>query len=324
MSIELLAAIFAFISVSGLVYAIFTGGPRSRALERRITALHQPAAAVSGDMEGLLKRSGTSKLPFLRGLAAGGNWADRWAIDLRRAGSNLRVSEYLLFRLLASVLIAALAFVLFSGTPFGVILGVAGIFVGYMVPAWYFGIRRGRRQQAINGQLVEMLTLIANALRSGFAFTQAIELASRQLESPIKDELDHLIRDNALGARAEDALNALAERTGSYDVEMIVTSILVQRTTGGNLSEVLDNVAETIRERGRLQGEIRALTASQRFTGLILSIYPIVLGALFAALAPSLMSVLWTEPVGRILLAIAATLQLIGIFTIRRILVLEV
>jgi tight adherence protein B len=114
------------------------------------------------------------------------------------------------------------------------------------------------------------------------------------------------------------------ERTGSLDIEMMVTTILVQRTTGGNLSEILDNVAETIRERERLKGEIQALTASQRFSGLVLSIYPAFLAAVFFLIAPSVMKVLVTEEVGRILLAVAIGLQLIGAWTIRRILTLDV
>jgi len=105
---------------------------------------------------------------------------------------------------------------------------------------------------------------------------------------------------------------------------MMVTTILVQKTTGGNLSEILDNVAETIRERERLQGEIRALTSSQRLSGIILSIYPIFLLALFTLIAYDLMSVLWTTEAGRILLMIAAVLQVMGFITIRRILRLDV
>jgi tight adherence protein B len=131
----------------------------------------------------------------------------------------------------------------------GIIAGAAG----FMVPGVYIGWLKGRRIQTINTQLVETLQLISNALRSGFAFTQAVEMAARQVQAPMQDELNQYMQDNALGARSEDALLALAERTGSYDVDMMVTTIIVQRTTGGNLSEILDNVAETIRERERLQ-----------------------------------------------------------------------
>ena len=105
---------------------------------------------------------------------------------------------------------------------------------------------------------------------------------------------------------------------------MMVTTIVVQRTTGGNLSEILDIVAETIRERERLQGEIKALTASQRLTGLVLSVYPLGLGLLFVIVAPSLMKVLWQDPAGRILLVTALILQGLGILAINRILRLDV
>jgi tight adherence protein B len=113
-------------------------------------------------------------------------------------------------------------------------------------------------------------------------------------------------------------------RSGSLDLEMVVTTLLVQRTTGGNLSEVLDNVAETISERDRLRNEIRALTATQRLTGLILSVYPIALGIFLFVLSPSLMKVLFTDEIGRMLLGIAIVLQITGALTIRRILSLDV
>jgi tight adherence protein B len=144
------------------------------------------------------------------------------------------------------------------------------------------------------------------------------------MEPPIGEELKLLQRDTALGMPMDEALQAMADRTGTYDFEMMVSSIIIQRSTGGNLSEILDGVADTVREREHLQGEIRALTASQRFTGLVLSIYPIGLGLVLFALAPSTWGVLVTEETGRMLLGVAAALQVLGIFTIRRILTLEV
>ncbi|PYR23566.1 MAG: hypothetical protein DMF98_18220 [Acidobacteria bacterium] len=226
--------------------------------------------------------------------------------------------------MLTAALIAIVAVLISNASPLGVVLALVFGACGFMVPAAVVRNLKGRRQAALNAQLVETLQMISNGLRSGFAFTQAVELAAGQIASPMKDELESFLRDGRLGQAAEDSLKALAERTGSLDVEMIVTTILVQRTTGGNLSEILDNVAETIRERERLKGEIRALTASQRFSGLILSIYPAFLAAVFFLIAPSVMKVLVTEEVGRILLAVAIGLQLIGAWTIRRILTLDV
>jgi tight adherence protein B len=193
-----------------------------------------------------------------------------------------------------------------------------------MIPAWYVSWLRGRRLAQINSQLVEGLQLISNGLRSGFAFTQSVEMAVRQLSSPLKEELQRFLQDNALGSKTDEALHSLVERTGSYDVEMMVTTILVQRTTGGNLSEILDNVAETIRERERLQGEIRALTAQQRLTGRVLAIYPLLLGLLFTLVAYDLMKVLWEEEFGRVLLFVAGIFQVLGFLAISRILRLDV
>src|SRR3990172_4937170 len=254
----------------------------------------------------------------------GGGRAERAARDLQQAGLALKVSEYYLLRMLLAALLAMLMLLLAKFSTVGVLLSVGGGAVGFMIPAVYAAWLRGRRISQLNSQLVEALQLISNSLRSGFAFTQSVEMAVRQLESPMKEELERFLQDNALGARSDEALRNLLERTGSYDIEMMVTVILVQRTTGGNLSEILDNVAETIRERERLQGEIRALTASQRLTGMILSVYPLLLGALFTLIAYDLMKVLWETETGRVLLGIAAILQVLGFIVIRRVLRLDV
>ncbi|HEY5638656.1 MAG TPA: type II secretion system F family protein [Dehalococcoidia bacterium] len=319
MALAIVAAVLVFVAVTALLLVLLSRGT-DRVLEDRLDSLATPAEDRS--VGNVLKRdSGT--FPFLRRLVGGG-WSERAAMDLAQAGMSLKVSEYLMIRLLVGGVVATLIFVLTAGSALGVLIAIVAGLAGFMVPALIVSIRRSRRQAALSEQLPEMLALISNSLRSGFAFTQAVELAAKQIEPPIQEELLHLQRDTSLGAPMDEALQAMADRTGSYDLEMIVSSILIQRTTGGNLSEILDNVAATVRERERLQGEIRALTASQRFTGLVLSIYPIGLGLLLAALAPSVWKVLVTEESGRILLVIAGILQVMGIITIRRILRLEV
>jgi len=324
MGAEALAAVLVFISVGALTMVLLSTDSPRRAAEQRIRSLNKPHSNPELEGQGLLTRS-VSPLPFLRKLTSTDNdWVGRTTLDLQRAGLTLRVSEYLLIRLLAAALIAITTFLISNATPVGVVLALVFGAGGFMVPAAVVRHLKGRRKSALNAQLVETLQMISNGLRSGFAFTQTVELAAKQIDSPMKDELESFLRDGRLGQAAEDSLKALVERTGSLDMEMIVTAILVQRTAGGNLSEILDNVAETIRERERLKGEIRALTASQRFSGLILSIYPAFLAAVFFLIAPSVMKVLVTEEVGRILLAVAIGLQLVGAWTIRRILTLDV
>ncbi len=319
--IEFLAALAVFAAVVFFALYMFLRVPGNRVVEQRIGSL-APSPTQGPDATGVLRReSGT--FGFMQPVA-NSTWAARAAVDLQRAGLAFKVSEYVLLRLLLGTLLAVLALLLTGASMLGFVLAIALALVGWMIPAWYAGMLRGRRINTINAQLVEALQLIANSLRSGFAFTQAVEMANKQLQSPIRDEFERFLQDIQLGAKQDEALRLVAQRTGSYDIDMMVTSILVQRTTGGNLSEILDNVAETIRERERLQGEIRALTASQRLTGIILSIYPIILFFLFSLIAYDLMKVLWEEEFGRILLATAAILQIIGFFVIRRILTLDV
>ncbi len=324
MSAEIAAAAAVFVAVTSFALMIFRRSAGARAVERRLVTMGRQEAAPAGiDASGILRTTGT-RFSFLRPVLSSSDWADRASVDLLQAGLALKVSEYFLLRALLSVLCAILGFLLAGGASFALVLGVGGALIGFMAPSWYVAILRQRRINTINAQLVETLQLISNSLRSGFAFTQAVEMAAKQIQPPIQDELHQFLQDNALGARSDEALLALVERTGSYDVDMMVTTIIVQRTTGGNLSEILDNVAETIRERERLQGEIRAMTSQQRLTGLVLTFYPPALGLLLLALAPQLMKVMFEEPLGRALLIVAVILQVIGAIVIRRILRLDV
>jgi tight adherence protein B len=319
MGLEILAAVLAFVAVAALVLALTSPAP-GRRVEQRLTKLSQPAERTP---VGNVLRIDSGTFPLLRRIVTGTAWSERAARDLDRAGITLKVSEYLMLRILLAV-VAALVAVLFIKGSVALFVAICAGVIGFMVPAWYLAYRRARRQSAINSQLVETLSLLSNSLRSGFAFTQAIELAAKQMEPPIQDELNRVIRDTSLGMPLDEALQEMADRSGSYDLDMVVATILIQRTTGGNLSEILDNVAETVRERERLQNEIRALTASQRLTGTILSFYPLGLAFLLFLIQPDLMSVLFENEVGRVLLVIAAVLMGLGIFSIRRILRLEV
>jgi tight adherence protein B len=319
MVVTILAGVAVFVAVAALVLALLN--PQTNvAAENRIRDLKQRSTATN--YGSVLRRETT--FPLLRRLLSAGSWADKTALDLRQAGLSLKVSEYVLLRLVTAVFPALLIFLVFGTSGLSLALGLGAGLVGFMLPDIFVRVLKGRRRLAIEKQLAPTLALIANALRSGFAFNQGVELAAKQSDPPIRDELNQYLRDTGLGAPVDVALTQMAERVGSYDFDMMVTTILIQRTTGGNLSEILDTVAETIRERERLQGEIRALTSSQRFTGLVLSIYPILLCLLFILLAPDLWSVLWKDEIGRIVLVIAGTLQLAGMITIRRILNLEV
>jgi len=324
MVLEAAVAVFVFMAVTSLCVTALGQVPLARPAEQRLGALRLLIPkAQERDSADILKAKASS-LPPLRALLAHTNWSKQVVIDLERAGLSLRVGEYLLLRLIVAV-ITGLAGLLFIGSGgFGLLFALAFGGVGFMLPAWYLRRRWRRRAATISHQLIEMLQLISSALRSGFAFTQAVETAAKQLAPPILDEVNHFLHDTALGRSMEDSLNAMVERVDSYDLEIAVTAILVQSTTGGNLAEILGNVADTLRERERIRGEIRSLTAHQRFTAQVLSVYPVALAVIFFALNPSLMSVMWTERLGQVILAIGVGLQLIGAFAIPRILSVDV
>lgn len=310
----LLASVFVFLAgVTGAV-ALFRRSRDQRA-EERLRTLRD---ATNEEEPGAALRRGHSAIPTLRRWLDSRAWADELSLELQRADVNLRVGEYVLLRLLLAGLLAVMALIVLGGSIPGVLFAIAGGLLGYLAPRLYVSRARQRRAAKIEGQLVELVPSLASSLRAGFAFQQAVEVAADQLAQPLQGELQLLISDVNLGASMDAALLDMSRRVGSADLDMIVTAIMVQRTTGGNLSEVLDRTAETMRERERIRGELMTLTAQQRLTGFILSIYPVAIGLLLLALMPSMWSKLFTEPVGQGLLAAALALQALGFLFIRR------
>jgi tight adherence protein B len=319
--IAALAAVFVLLALCcGIVglYALSS----TRATDARVRALQAPPTPVGGDSRSLLRRA-PSAIPALRTLLGASTWAERAALDLDRAHVNLRVGEYLMLRILAGILLCALPLLFARGAVVGLVIAIPMALVGYMLPAFWVSLRRRRRLQAIDRQLVEGLTHIASAIRAGFAMLQAVDAAAQRLKPPLSQEFGRLVADVRLGASLEDALLSMGNRIGSYDLDLVVTATLIQRSSGGNLSEILDNVSETIRERDRIRGEVRTLTAQQRFAAWVLSLWPAFLAAVFFLLNPDLMSNLWTDTAGIIMLIAAVTLQVLGFLTIRRIVAIE-
>jgi len=267
-----------------------------------------------------LRSTDHGKLGPLAGILGGSRQVESAALALERAGIPLRVGEYMTLRVAVAMLFLLVAFLLTLNLLIALPVGM----IGYFLPRWYVGSRRRRRLAKINGQLEEMLTLVSNSLRSGYGLLQGFEYASRQISPPLADELKRMLQEANLGAGAETAIQALAERITSPDMEMVVTAIAIQRSVGGNLAQTLDGVAYTIRERDRIRGEIKTLTAQQRMTGVVIGALPIFVGLIMFAMNPDYMSPLFTETVGKVLLLIAAGLEVLGIFLIRSLMSFEV
>lgn len=301
---------------------------RARALRPSEARLHELSRQrdVSVDTSGdrpLLRRN-MSSIPMLSRMLSASRYAARWQFDIERAGLNLRVGEYFLVRIIVGAAGFMIVLLALRGSAAGFLLGIVVGIVGYMLPAFWLKLRISRRLNAIEGQLVETITLIANGLRAGFAFSQAMAVASQRIGPPMSLEINRALLDINLGASTEDALTAMNERIGSDDVDMVITAILIQRNTGGNLAEVLERVTQTMRDREKVQGDIKTMTSQQRLTGWILAAWPVVLGLIFFAINPGMMKLMWTTGPGIVMLVIWTGLTLAAAFTYRRILAIDI
>jgi len=297
-------------------------GSRQGVLSRRLEYLtkgERPHPSGGGDTA-LLRAADHGRLGPLAGILGGSRQVESSALALERAGVPLRVGEYMTLRVAVALVLLLLTFLLTRNW----LIALPAAPIGYFLPRWYVSRRRRQRQARINGQLEEMLTLVANSLRSGYGLLQSFEYASRQISPPLASELKRMLQEANLGAGAEAAIEALANRIASPDMEMVVTAIAIQRTVGGNLAQTLDNVAYTMRERDRIRGEIKTLTAQQRMTGVIIGALPIFVGVIMFAMNPDYMTPLFTETAGKVLLLIAAGMEAAGVFLIRSMMSFEV
>lgn len=271
--------------------------------------------AVQGG--GLRKRSSVNLAGFT---LVSSNLLSKWTAQLERGGLSINAREYFILRTVVSLVIMAMLYT-FIPVP---VLALAGAPLGFFVVGFWLKMRISRRQRKLEAQLIELLQMVSSGLRAGFGLIQALESSGDQLPSPLSIEIRRTLRDTAMGASIDQAMLALNERIGSSDFDIVITAILIQRQVGGNLAEILDNVAHTMRERERIRGEIRTLTSQQRLTGYVVGGIPIGLGFIFFLMQPDFMGLLFTDPLGRIMLGAAVVLQILGFFVISRIVNIEV
>jgi len=199
---------------------------------------------------------------------------DRIARDLARADLKLKVAEYFALYVIA-IFLGALIFGFLGGWhPVSFLIGAV---IGVFAPRFYVKRQQRQRLNRFNNQLADLLNLMVNGLRAGYSTMQAMEAISKELPPPISDEFRRVVQEMQLGVPMETALDNLLRRIPSPDLDFVITAINVQREVGGNLAEILDSISFTIRERVRIKGEIRVLTAQVRASGTLLSLVPMIL-----------------------------------------------
>src|SRR4051812_40629963 len=253
--------------------------------------------------------------------------------DLGAADLKLKPSEFITIWAASAFGVPIVMFLLGFVLPSfqNPILLALGFAIGAFAPRFWLNFRKGGRLKKFNSQLPDTITLIANALRAGSSFLQAIELVVRESQPPISIEFGRVIREVNLGLAFDTALENMVRRVKSDDLELMATAISIQHTVGGNLAEILDSIAFTIRERVRIKGEIRTLTAQQRMSGYVVGFLPIGLAGFLFIAAPGFMGPMFDPrvnvgglPAGIIILAIGGFSMFMGFMFIRKIVDIEV
>lgn len=320
--LELLALIFFIdlVLVAYLLYAHFSG-------RKNVTVRMKHYLNPEKSREKLEKEKG---IPWRDGLLALGKtlgkskWGSRYKekieMKLIQAHLPLKPEEYIAANIII-LLASGLIFMIFIEN---IAASAALALIAACVPGIYVDSRKRSIIAKMEQQLPDTLALISNTLKSGYSFLQAVDAAARELPPPVSLEFQHILKEINLGVSTEKALESLGKRVQSQDLELIIMAVLIQRQTGGNLSEILDNISETIRSRIKIKGEIKILTAQGRISGLIISLLPLTLGVLLGFINPSYISILFKHQLGWAMLAMAVLMQCTGIFLIRRIIRIEV
>lgn len=262
----------------------------------------------------------TDMMPTLTRFMKGRPFADRLLTDLSSAGLPIRPSEFVGI-VAGSVLFFELLAMLIANSIIGYILFGT---VGLAIPMMVLRHLRGKRRVAFERQIADALIMMASSLRSGFSLLRAMQMVAQEMPPPIAKEFERVVNEVNVGRPLDDALHSVVTRVQSYDFDLVVTAMLIQQQVGGNLADILDTIAATMRDRSRVMGEINALTAEGRISGVVLVALPIFLGFVISFLNPTYMYVLLHETLGHYLLGIAAGLQILGGLIIRRLLALDI
>lgn len=244
----------------------------------------------------------------------------RLEMELRKGDIPLRGYEFVF---LIATLIIGCMFLVFLWNQNPLSMTAAGL-LGLTGPLIYLRLKQKRKIARFNNQIGDALVMVSNSLKAGYGFLQAVEMVAKEMASPIRTEFARVIQEINLGLTTEDALIRLTERVPSPDLDLVITAMLIQRQIGGNLSEILDNISQTIRERIRIKGEVKALTAQGRLSGLIIGILPVGIGAFLLLVNPDYIMELFIDSRGRLLLVYAVIAELIALLIIRKIITIRV
>jgi tight adherence protein B len=315
------AALFIFLAVAlgTLSFALIIEYFQER--RRQQDALRQLRAFTDEDQAGGLLRGADGEMPrWLRPIAARIPAFQDLDLMMDQADLKGHLPTFLLGTLGLSLAFGIGLLTLTRYWPAGLIAGVVGASIPYMIVRH----RRNKRMDKFEEMLPEAIDLLGRAIRAGHPLSAGLKMVADETTEPIQGEFRRTHEENRFGLPFDDALLAMADRVNIVDVRILVTAILIQREVGGNLAEVLDNLANVIRVRFTIRRQLRVFTAQGRFSGYVLAILPIAVGAAIYSLNPPYIRLLFTDPFGKLMLMTAVVFQIIGFLWIRKIVDIEI
>lgn len=316
--------ILVFLFVSLLIYGVYLTATNSkRELAQRMKTYTAKAGALDKPMNAL----GRLKNFDWKGLFqeasqifAAREFTRKVEAELLKADIPLRGEEFVMINFLIMTGLGGLMIAITRNA----IIGWVGVVIGFIVPQFVVKRIKLKRVQKFNSQIGDSLVVMSNSLRAGFSFLQAMELVSREMPAPISVEFGRTLREMNLGTPTEEALVGLTKRIESEDLDLVITAVLIQRQVGGNLAEVLDGISHTIRERIRIKGEIRTLTAQGRISGMIVGALPLAIGLVLSVINPKYIGTLFVNPIGWVMMTVGVISMTIGIALIKKIVDIKV
>jgi len=317
--IPVLVFILVLLAGVGGYFLLWAGKAEKAEIRKRISLLE--IRNLQGEnLPDVLKTEVLSEVPLLNRLLSRVNTAVRIDRRLLQADMKLRVGTFVLLSLCLFL----------AGFIAGKILhwpAILSLLVGAVlmtVPNTVVNVKRRLRIKRFMNHFPEALEMFARSLRAGHSFTGAIQLVAQEMPPPIGPEFSKVFEEQNLGIPLRQALIGMTDRVEGLDVKFFVTAILIQRETGGNLAEIIDKISHVIRERFRIQGQLRIFTAQARLTGFILGFLPIGVAVLVGILNPEYLKPLWFERTGKFLIALAVILQIFGVLVIRKIIRIKI
>jgi tight adherence protein B len=298
--------------IVGIVTSFSGGNPE---IDERLTQVSSEPERGKGAQNRAKEKSAPITDWFNQRLV-GSSMGDRISKDLARADIKMKSGEYIALLVISSVGVAIVLW--FIGRQ-SILLGLAGVIVGFFLPGNYVKGQQKKRLQRFDDQLPDMINLMVNGLRAGYSTMQALEAVSKEMPAPICDEFRRVVQEMQLGIPMDIALANLFRRIPSPDLDLMITAINVQREVGGNLAEILDTISYTIRERIRIKGEIRVLSAQAVYSGSFLSGLPVIVSFILYLINPEYMSEFFTHGLcGYGALVAAGLLIIIGYLTMKK------